>query len=212
VSLEVIGAGFGRTGTLSLKAALEQLGYVKTYHMVEVFEHPAHREIWAAAHRGEPIDWNALFGGYLASVDWPSCNLWREQMAAFPDAKVVLSVRDGASWYKSVMTTIYPTSTGLLNAQDPNARAFGEWATEIIWKRVFDGRMDDEAHAIDVFERHNAQVKAEVPADRLLVFEARQGWGPLCEFLGKPVPETPYPRTNTSEQFVANNGPPRPGS
>ncbi|HSG91732.1 MAG TPA: sulfotransferase [Pseudomonadales bacterium] len=203
MTIEVIGAGFGRTGTNSLKLALEQLGFDKCYHMFEVVQHREHIPIWAAAHRGEAIDWAALFEGYRATCDWPSCNLWREQMAAWPDAKVILSTRDPEGWYKSVMNTIYPSCVVAAASDDPLQRAFGEWTMEIVWNPIFDGRMDDKAHVLDALKRHEDAVKAEVPADRLLVFRAADGWGPLCEFLGKPVPEADYPRTNSTEDFNA---------
>lgn len=199
--IRVIGAGFGRTGTLSLKFALEQLGFSKCYHMMEVFGHPGHRPEWAKAHRGETVDWDSVFDGFQASVDWPSCNFWREQLAQYPDAKVILSLRDPERWYDSVMNTIYPSSIASLNSDDEEARSWAEWASMLIWDGVFDGRMDDRAHVIDVFNRHNEAVRAEVPADRLLVFEAAEGWGPLCGFLGVPVPDTDYPRVNSTEEF-----------
>ena len=106
MSIKVIGAGFGRTGTLSLKFALEKLGFDKCYHMMEVQMHPEHVQIWRDLNRGIAPDWQALFAGYQASVDWPSCNYWREQMTAFPEAKVLLSRRDPDKWYASVMNTI----------------------------------------------------------------------------------------------------------
>ncbi len=201
MTLKVIGAGFGRTGTLSLKNALEMLGFDKCYHMLEVNQNPSHFKVWAEAHEGKPVDWDKLFEGYQAAVDWPSCNLWREQMAHYPDAKVLLSKRDPESWYKSVMATIYPSSTSLLDSDDPQARMFGQWAMDIIWQPIFDNRMDDPTHAMDVFERHNETVVKEVPKERLLVFEAKDGWAPLCEFLGVPVPEEDYPRVNATEDF-----------
>lgn len=199
--IRLIGAGFGRTGTLSLKHALEQLGLNKCYHMAEVLQHPEHMAIWRAAHNGEPIDWHGFLAGYQATVDWPSCNLWREQLAAFPDAKVLLSLRDKDRWYDSVMATIYKFSSAGLTDDDPNRRAGAQWAHEIIWQRVFDGKLDDRAHVTGIFEQHNQTVIDEVPADRLLVFEAAQGWQPLCDFLDLPMPDTPYPRVNSREEF-----------
>ena len=151
--IEVIGAGFGRTGTLSLKAALERLGFIKCYHMLEVRRHPEHAPLWRAAHQGTKIDWDGLFAGYQASVDWPSCNLWREQLRHYPDAKVILSLRDPGSWYDSVMNTIYPSSRANLASSDPARRKMGEWAMELIWDRLFDGRMEDRDHVIDVFNQ-----------------------------------------------------------
>ena len=206
MALEVVGAGFGRTGTMSLKLALERLGFDKCYHMIEVMQHPDHVPLWERAHQGEPIDWAALFEGYRASVDWPSCNLWREQLAAFPGAKVILSLRDPVKWHESVMNTIWPSSRDAAASDDPRQRAFGQWAQRIIWDRVFDGRIEDRDHAIAVYEAHAASVRAEVPADRLLEFDPGDGWAPLCAFLDVPVPEEPYPRTNTTEEFNARRG------
>ena len=202
MSIKVIGAGFGRTGTLSLKFALEKLGFDKCYHMMEVHQHPSHRELWARAHAGEAIDWVALFEGYQASVDWPSCNLWREQLAVWPDAKVILSLRDPDKWYDSVMSTIYKTSAEGLKAEKPEDRERTQWAFDIIWDRIFDGRMDDREHVIDVYNRHNQAVRDELPADKLLEFDPSMGWGPLCEFLDVPVPDEDYPRVNTTEEFT----------
>jgi hypothetical protein len=207
--LDVIGAGFGRTGTLSLKLALEKLGFSKCYHMTEVFGHPQHVRMWAAAHRGEPVDWESLYDGFRATVDWPSCNLWETHATLYPNAKVILSVRDAESWYASVMNTIYKTSSALRWADDANMRRMGEWVDEIVWKGVFDGRIKDRAYAIDVFHAHAARVKATIPAHRLLVFEASQGWDPLCRFLNVEAPAESYPRVNTTEDFVGRNASPR---
>ena len=201
MTIKVIGAGFGRTGTLSLKMALETLGFDKCYHMMEVFGHPEHLEVWSAGHRGESVDWDELFEGYQASVDWPSCNLWREQMARYPEAKVVLSIRDPESWYTSIMATIYESSRRALESTDSQTQQGGKWAHEIIWDPIFDRRMEDKDHCIKVFLKHQETVKEEVPADRLLVFQASDGWVPLCEFLNLPVPAEGYPRVNTTAEF-----------
>ncbi|MBL6690782.1 MAG: sulfotransferase family protein [Pseudomonadales bacterium] len=199
MSLKVIGAGFGRTGTYSLKHALEQLGFNKCYHMWEVAE--GHHAIWSDAHHGRPVDWDSLFEGFQATLDFPSCNFWREQAAHFPEAKILLSLRDPDSWYDSVMNTIYPASRASLESDDPNMKQFGEWLFDLIWRRVFDDRMDDRAHVIARFNEHNQAVINEVEPERLLVFEAKDGWEPLCKFLEVPEPEDPYPRMNTTEEF-----------
>ena len=142
MALEIIGAGFGRTGTLSLKFALERLGYLSCYHMIEVIKRPDHARVWSRAHRGESVDWESLFDGFRATVDWPACNLWRELLAAFPEAKVVLSLRDADRWYESVMATIYPMTQHGLQSDDEAARKKSEWTNRLIWDRVFGGRMD----------------------------------------------------------------------
>jgi len=153
--------------------------------------------------QGEKVDLEALFEGYQASVDWPSCNYWREQLEVFPDARVILSRRDPERWYESVMNTIYPSTLAGLKAEDPVIKARVQMAFEVIWDAVFDGRMQDKDHVISVFEAHNQDVIDSVPAEKLLVFEAREGWAPLCEFLEVPVPDMPYPKTNTTEDFLA---------
>jgi Sulfotransferase domain len=203
MSLKIIGAGYGRTGTMSLKLALERLGFDKCYHMFEVMEHPDHLALWAEAHRGLDIDWQYLFEGYLASVDWPSCNLWREQLKQYPDAKVILSTRDPERWYASIMNTIYPSSRDARDSDDEKLAFFGRWAFEIIWDGIFTGKMDDMDHCIGILKAHEDSVIESVPADQLLVFQADQGWAPLCEFLGCDVPDDEYPHTNTTGDFLA---------
>ena len=198
MAIEVIGAGFGRTGTMSLKLALEKLGFDRCYHMAEAVGHPEHFPIWSAAQRGERIDWDALLEGYRATVDWPSCNLWQEQLEHWPEAVVILSTRDPESWYQSVMNTIYPASMRGYDSGDP----FSVWLYDNIWGPLFDGRLDDRKHTIGVYERHVEHVIRSAPADGLLVFEAAQGWEPLCRFLDRPVPEEPFPRVNTTEEFA----------
>lgn len=205
MALQVIGAGFGRTGTLSLKFALEKLGFDKCYHMMEVFQNAGHAERWLEATHGEPVDWKELFGGYRASVDWPACNFWELQLKEFPEAKVILSERDPKRWYESIMNTIYPGSLKAREEDDPERRVWVDMAFQLIWDGTFHGRVEDREHAIDVYLAHNDYVKRQVPADRLLVFEASQGWEPLCAFLECPVPDEPYPRVNTTEDFRARS-------
>jgi hypothetical protein len=205
---KVIGAGFGRTGTTSLKAALETLGFGPCYHMTEVFAHPRHAEVWQAARRGEPVDWDALLGPYEATVDWPGCTFYAELMGRYPDAKVLLSVRDPDRWYESTRNTIYELSRvasasrrsrtvfGLMTLFAFGGFMRGDLDRDLIWDATFDGRFEDKSHAIDVFERHNEEVRRRVPPERLLVYEVKEGWGPLCDFLGVPEPDEPFPRLN----------------
>ncbi len=211
--MRVIGAGFGRTGTTSLKSALETLGFAPCYHMTEVFAHPRHAETWRAAWRGEPVDWDAILGPYEAAVDWPACTFYAELMERYPEAKVLLSVRDPDRWYESTRTTIYELSR--VTAGSRTARVafglvslltFGGFARtgageEIIWEGTFDGRFEDRAHAIGVLERHNEEVIRRVPPERLLVYEVKEGWGPLCEFLGVTEPDEPFPRLNDAAEM-----------
>jgi len=208
--LKIIGAGLGRTGTLSLKAALEELGFAKCYHMVEVLKNPRHAVFWNAVAGGESVDWDALFQGYQATVDWPSCNFYEELMRQFPEAKVVLTVRDPERWYESARQTIYhvrnafPRWTAWLI---PRMRDFRRMLNRLVWDGMFHGRFEDKAHAIEVFNQHNDHVCRVTPPDRLLVYEIKDGWGPLCSFLGVPVPAgKPFPHLNDAEEFRSRIG------
>jgi Sulfotransferase domain len=202
--LRVIGAGFGRTGTHSLQSALETLGLGPCHHMRELMSHTEQAPTWQAAYRGEQIDWPRFLASYRATVDWPACTFYRELMDAFPDAKVLLSVRDPARWYESAYETIYQLNVlcpAWLRRVVPPLRAVLGTAGPI-WEKTFGGRFEDKAHAIAVFEAHNAEVQRTVPPARLLVYEVSQGWAPLCEFLGVPVPDEPFPRLNDREQML----------
>jgi hypothetical protein len=202
MTLAVVGTGFGRTGTLSLKVALEQLGFGPCYHMVEVAGNAGHVALWSAAEDGVATDWDALFARYRATVDWPSTRFWRALGDHFPEARVIHTERPAAAWYASARGTIYPV---MKHGPPTNAPpAFHEqiaMARKLILRGVFDERFEDEAHAVAVYEAHNARVKREVPRERLLVYAPGQGWEPLCAFLGVPVPAAPYPKLNTTEDF-----------
>ncbi|WP_026413065.1 sulfotransferase family protein [Actinomadura oligospora] len=202
--MQVIGAGFGRTGTASLTVALEELGFDPCFHMRKVFGDPAQADAWQRASRGEAVDLPALLEGYRASVGWPGSHFWRQLVDHFPQAKVVLTMRDPQSWYESARHTIFDSEMGPTSgADDPRLAAMLRLAQELVIDGVFGGRMDDPAHAIEVFERHYADVRAHVPADRLLEFDVAQGWEPLCAFLDVPVPQAPFPHRNDRRQFEA---------
>jgi len=196
MALKVIGSGLGRTGTMSLKLALEQLGLGPCHHMVEVFMHPESVPLWMAAGAGKP-DWDAIFADYQSMVDYPGCKFWRQLMDHYPDAKVLHSLRDPDKWFDSTQATIFAPGSGALNAPGPMRGFFDMVMSD------FGGRQHDRAFMVEHFKRHTDQVVASVPKDRLLVFEASQGWEPLCEFLGVTAPDTPYPRENTTADFQA---------
>jgi hypothetical protein len=200
MTLQVIGAGFGRTGTMSLKMALEMLGFAPCHHMIEVFQHPEQVPLWDRAAKGETMNWDDIFSSYRASCDWPSCAFYKELADYYPNAKVILTLRDPKSWCKSVSSTIM----GAMRKPEPGQSAIvpGIFAPLLIGEKTF-GDDFSEAHMIDVFERHNAEVKRAIPASRLLVFEAKDGWAPLCEFLGVKAPDVPYPKTNSTDEFLA---------
>lgn len=201
MTIKLIGAGFGRTGTTSIKAALEELGFGKCYHMIEVLSHPRHVGVWSAALAGKTPDWPTFFTGYQATVDWPGCTFYQELMQVYPEAKVLLTVRDPEKWYESTCNTIYqlPRSPAMriLRMFVPHLRRFYAMNEQLIWQGTFGGRFADRQHAIAVFQAHIAAVKEFVPAERLLVYDVREGWEPLCQFLEVPVPVgKPFPRLN----------------
>src|SRR5947209_18656397 len=195
--MKVIGAGFGRTGTMSLKVALEELGFGPCYHMTEVFEHPEHLPLWEAAIGGEPLDWEKIFGSYQAAVDWPTAAFYKELMQVYPDAKVLLSIRDSEKWYESTKHTIYT----MIDAPEPSPML--QMATKLVWEQTFDRNFEDRRYATEVFKRHNEEVNKHVPPERLLVYEVNEGWRPLCKFLGVELPEDkPFRHLNDTEAFT----------
>src|SRR5215469_18085158 len=198
MALRVVGAGVGRTGTMSLKLALERLLGAPCYHMLEVFQHPGHSDVWRRAALGEIVDWDALFQGFTAAVDWPAGSFWPELSHKYPDALVLLSLRDPEEWWNSASQTIFP-GIGKSDFGPPDWR---EMVTALFAKRWGADPNDREA-SIRRFNEHNARVQAEVPKERLLVWRAGDGWAPIAKALDLPVPEQPFPRANTREDFQA---------
>jgi hypothetical protein len=201
--MQVVGAGFGRTGTLSLKRALDDLGFGPTYHMQEVVKRPSHVDAWWTYARTGEADWDALFADYGSGVDFPVSCAWEELAAHFPDAKVVLTVRDPERWWESTASTIFRTRgafAGWVPRLVPLVRRWLEMVDLLVWDGLFDGRFAERDHAIAAFERHVEHVRATCPPDRLLVFDVAEGWEPLCAFLDVPVPDRPFPRLNDAKQ------------
>ena len=203
--LKVIGAGFGRTGTSSLKLALEKLGFGKCFHMSELMKNSHSIDLWMDVLDGR-ADWDAIFDGYQSAVDWPSSAFYKEQMAAYPNAKVILTVRNPESWYRSVNETIYPVSHVFAPKWLPwlpaRLRKIRRLIFTAIWNGPFRGEFENQSSAIDVFNAHIESVKREVPADSLLVFDVRDGWAPLCKFLGvDAIPDEPFPRVNEAAEI-----------
>jgi hypothetical protein len=197
MTLKVIGAGLGRTGTLSLKFALEYLGFGPCHHMAEIWanftdEFPK----WMRVIDGR-ADWEDVFDGYASAVDYPACTYWRELAAFYPDAKVLLSVRDPDDWFKSAGATVFSEAM-LGKLREGPLKAFLDSTVTC----DFGDKIADRDFMVDYFQRRTAAIKAELPPERLLVFEAKQGWEPLCAFLGVPVPDVPYPRTNSREEML----------
>ncbi len=196
--LEVIGVGYGRTGTLSLKAALEQLGFGPCYHAVEFMRHPEHQARWEAAFHGNP-EWEQVFAGYRSTVDFPGTAFWRELVDAYPQAKVILTVRDPEEWYASMRETFLAAAGPDGQPPIPGA-GDGTFGGAQDWSQMM-ADLQDEPTAIADFKRHIEEVQSYVPSHRLLVYEVREGWQPLCDFLEIRVPDEPFPRLNDSEAF-----------
>jgi hypothetical protein len=204
MALEVIGPGFGRTGTMSCKAALERLGFGPCYHMLEVYEHgDDHVARWAATIDGGPLDSDQLFAGYRAAVDWPACSYWKQLKAANPAAQVVLTRRDPDAWFDSFSNTIV---RALNNPTDDERLARWRVSTrKLIFEQTFDNDLDRD-HVLDVLRAHEADVIASVPASELLVYDVSDGWEPLCAFLGAEIPDEPFPRSNSTAEFRSWTG------
>ena len=193
MALSVIGAGFGRTGTESMKGALEVLGLGRCHHMIEVIPDEAQKSIWRGIAAGGAPDWDAAFNGFGCAVDWPSAAYWRETAAHFPDAKVLLTVRDSAKWWESINSTIFEI---LRLVESPDSVG-----TALIKNQVFGGNIEDRDHVIATYEKNIADVQAAFGPERLLTYELGAGWGPLCEFLELPAPDQEFPRVNSTAEF-----------
>ena len=206
MSLRVIGAGWGRTGTFSLQEALQRLG-LPCHHMREVFQHPEHSELFLEAADASDFDWERIYAPYAATVDFPGCVFWRELHAFYPDAKVLLTTRPSVSWYESYRATIHQP---IVDGWSDDDGSWNRMVQRVIVDRALRGEPSDRDHVIAAFERHNAAVAEAIPADRLLVYEVSQGWEPLCGFLGVTVPAEPFPHLvmNIAEvaQVMARSG------
>ncbi|MGZ3275578.1 MAG: sulfotransferase family protein [Caulobacteraceae bacterium] len=196
MALEVVGTGLGRTGTKSMQSALNRLGFGPCHHMAEMFPHPEYFPKWIAAAQGAQ-NWDELFEGYRSMVDWPGVKYWRELVAYYPDAKVLHTVRDPEQWFESTQATIFsPANLERVMQPGPMTDFFAGLFGDIV------EHMNDRAYMIDYYLRHDAEVRATVPSDRMLIYPVGSGWGPLCEFLGVPVPEEPFPSENSRSAFV----------
>lgn len=208
MALRVVGAGLPRTGTLSLKTALEMLLGEPCYHMAELFEHPEHLSFWQDAGNADSAGWREFLAGYAAAVDFPASLFWRELMEAFPDAPVLLSRRDTPeSWYRSMDKTILPNVRELQQRTTelpPQMAAFAEMMRGHM--ADFAAIADDPEAGAALYERHLAEVRTAVPADRLVVWQPGDGWAPLADMLGVPVPDEPFPHVNDSGSFQENFG------
>ena len=198
MGLQVIGAGFGRTGTMSLKLALEKLGRGPCYHMIEAMKRPAHDAVWQVAADGGPVDWDRLFHGFRSAVDWPAAAFWPVLSDKYPRARVILTTRDPESWFRSMSSTIFPLVLGTPARDKVDHRRM---VRSVIVRNTFEDRTDDRGFVLEVFRRNTERVLAEIPAGRLLHYRLGDGWEPLCAFLGAAVPNEPFPHVNDRAAF-----------
>ncbi|MBV9962517.1 MAG: hypothetical protein JO072_09750 [Parafilimonas sp.] len=215
MSLQVIGSGVGRTGTHSLKLALEQLGFGPCYHMEELLRNPDRLVYFKQAENGEAVDWNKLFDGYNSAVDYPVARYYKQVITAYPNAKIIHTIRDAESWYNSAMETIFwatkPSVGRMLKMviRMPFSPAIRERFPVLIYDgklmdSIFGKNLKDKQEVIKRYNAINAETLNFLPKDRSLVYEVKQGWEPLCNFLNVPIPSVPFPRSNTKDQFKQN--------
>ena len=199
MAIQVFGAGVGRTGTFSLKLAINQIGLGPCHHMEAVLHNmPTQVPLWSAALQGNP-DWKAIYDGFESAVDWPTAAFFRELLEAFPSAKFVLTERNPENWANSFGATIYKLLAGR-DQSPPEMKAWLDMCSGVIAKTGFPPGLDHDG-LMSAFIAHNEAVRSTIPASQLLIYEVKQGWGPLCEFLGKPAPDEPFPRTNDRAEF-----------
>lgn len=201
--LKVIGAGLARMATTSTKAALEELGFDPCFTYFTLFSRPDLVEGWLAVYEKGSRDWSVLFDGFQATVDWPSCDFYESLMAAYPDAKVLLNVRDPEVWYESMKNTIWAVNQAQMQAgQGALTNPMARLNNLIMWDGFFHGKFLDKQYAIEQMQRRYQEVQERVPREKLLVFDVKQGWEPLCRFLNVPVPDKPFPRLNDTQAFM----------
>ena len=210
--MQVIGAGLPRTGTLTQKLAIEQLGLGPCYHWVDVLADLNRVQQWNRALDGE-AQWDEIFTGYNSTVDWPGGFFYRELSVAYPEAKVVLSVRDPKRWEASFRETIWNMCFGdnlihhLSAARatiDPEWEGYLRLVDRMFWNAqgTFACGHAEPEQLIEAMERHHDAVRRDVAPERLLVWDVSDGWGPLCDFLELPVPDEPLPHANDRDTFI----------
>jgi len=205
MALRVVGAGLGRTGTASLKQALERLLQGPCYHMFEVLQRQD-TPLWHSAVRGEPVDWDSLLGSYAASVDWPACAFWRELSASNPDALILLSTRNSADeWWVSMQRTIVARMNMPVPPDEPAVAQHRAMVLELLDRRFTPEWRDPDA-ARRAYERHNQAVRGSAAPGRLLEWRPGDDWEPICDALGLAVPDEPFPHENTTDDFRARMG------
>lgn len=203
MTLQIIGAGLGRTGTHSLAIALEKLGFGPCYHLLEIDKNAGHLQLWNEALKGKPINWSSLFQAYNSVVEWPAVSFLPQLLKTYPDAKFILTQRDAEAWYESAHVTIFEGLELSQHNPDPSKRASADFKRRLILEGTFSGKYRDKAHTIAIYKQHIRDVIALIPAEQLLHFDVKEGWQPLCDFLGASVPDEPFPIRNQRNKHLA---------
>ena len=201
MGLKVLGAGFGRTGTHSLQLALNTLGFGPCYHMFEVANNPGHEEIWLEAMAGKPTDWQELFKAYHSAVDWPSAIFVPQLLHVFPDARIILTLRDPEDWYQSINKSIFSALEIQGKIQSMFGASHKNMVSQFVLDKMFSGRHKDKEYVLEVYNEHIRKVEEQVPAGSLLKYTITEGWQPLCSFLDVPIPDQPFPKSNDRQSF-----------
>ena len=203
MSIKIIGAGFGRTGTNSLKLALEILGFGPCYHMFEVGKNPEHVNVWNNANNGKKVNWRKLYVGYQSAVDWPTVSFLPQLLQEYPDAKTILTLRDPEEWFESARTTIFEAMISGDRNPDLEGRSRTKMSRQLILEKTFSGRYTEKDYCIEIYNKHIQNVRELVSPDNLLEYNISDGWESLCEFLMVSTPESSFPNTNDRQSFLA---------
>lgn len=213
MALQIIGSGLARTGTMSLKQALEHLLDTPCFHVIELMKQPKRVSYLKERYKKGTTNWDAFYDGFGVAVDYPTCLYFEELLVKYPNAKVIHTIREPESWYESVYNTVYRgvpkgakdifrlIKTSLTSKDMRQLAPVFQHNEKIIWKEQFEGKFEDKSRAIEIFEAHTERVKQIVPSDKLLIFNVKEGWKPLCAFLNKEMPNSPFPRANARSEF-----------
>jgi hypothetical protein len=213
MSLEIIGTGLARTGTMSLKVALEHLTGDKCFHMIELLKNPKRVEIIKKGYESNQFDWDKFFEGYSSAVDYPTCLYYKELLNQNPNAKVIHTVRDFDSWYESVKQTVYRgkpkkavdfmriIKNMLFSSEYRKVAPVFMFNDKLIWQGHFESKFEDKEFMRKKYKDHEEEVKNTVDKERLLMYDVKEGWEPLCNFLGKNIPKIAFPRANQRMEF-----------
>ncbi len=199
--MQLIGAAFPRTGTMSIKHAIEMLGVGPCYHMHELFLHPEHIPLWMQARQTSTFDWTRVMAGYQASLDTPACLYWRELADYFPQAKVLLTVRDPSSWYDSIAATIHP----IVYRPESAANHALAMVKELFFESYLQGQFLDKKATMQRYTDYCNEVRQYIDPARLVEYSVAQGWPALCEIFQQPVPNQDFPRSNSRADFRERN-------